>query len=81
MTPTLMKTANKKHLARMQQNPAALLLVGCVFAGVAFVTFLWATDTAKILAYTLFFVCTYYAVIYLLRAAKIIKNNNQKLRK
>lgn len=66
---------NKKHTAKAQQNPGVLLLMGCVFAGIAYASFVWATDSGRTLAYALFFTSAYYAVRTCIQAGKQRKRN------
>jgi EamA domain-containing membrane protein RarD len=70
-----MKERSKKQVASYMQNPLVLLAMGCVLVGMAYASFVWATDSGRTLAYALFFTSIYYAVRTCIQAGKQFKRN------
>ncbi|NDC94503.1 hypothetical protein EB077_04230 [bacterium] len=61
---------NKKHLASAQQNPAVLLLMGCVLALIAYGFASWAIDSGSVFVYAAAMLAAYYSVRSVVRALK-----------
>lgn len=61
-------TKNNKHTVHIQQNLLVVLLVGCVCFGIAYASFVWATDSGRIMAYVVFFAAAYYGVRFCVKS-------------
>jgi hypothetical protein len=61
---------NKKRLAKAQQNPTVLLLMGCVFALTSYGLISWAFDSGSAFVYAAAFYAAYLSARSFVRALK-----------
>ncbi len=61
---------NKKHLALGKQNPAVLLLMGCVLALIAYGFISWAFNSGSVFVYAAAFYAAYLGARMFVRAFK-----------
>ncbi len=65
-----MASKSKKHLATAQQNPAVLLLMGCVLVLIAYGLISWALDSGSVFVYAASFFVAYLGIRHIVGAFK-----------